>query len=133
MFRLYDIDHDKKISQEEMKNVIDNLFQAFHHFKEDQSRLTITQVLFSLDLFSPCVSVTSRSICPYIINLWIAPGRLYAVDDSAGDYAHSVYAFAGRRVLRSSTEQLNRVESPHCWYSTQSAQRNPQISNVRTN
>ena len=41
MFRLYDIDHDKKISKEEMKNVINNLFQAFHNFKEGQSKLTI--------------------------------------------------------------------------------------------
>ena len=54
MFRLYDIDHDKKISQEEMKNVINNLFQAFHDFKEDQSKLTITEVLIcSIHQFIP--------------------------------------------------------------------------------
>ena len=38
MFRLYDIDHDKKISKEEMKNVINNLLQTFHNFKERQSK-----------------------------------------------------------------------------------------------
>ena len=46
MFRLYDIDHDKKISQEEMKNVINNLFQAFHDFKEDQSTLAVANLKF---------------------------------------------------------------------------------------
>ena len=46
MFRLYDIDHDKKISQEEMKNVINNLFQAFHDFKEDQSMLAVANHKF---------------------------------------------------------------------------------------
>ena len=43
MFRLYDIDHDKKISQDEMNNVINNLLQAFHNFKEDQSMFTMAK------------------------------------------------------------------------------------------
>ena len=46
MFRLYDVDHDKKISQDEMNNVINTLLQAFHNFKEDQSMFTITNTIF---------------------------------------------------------------------------------------
>ena len=52
MFRLYDVDHDKKISQDEMNNVINTLLQAFHNFKEDQSRLTITNMYNILSQFT---------------------------------------------------------------------------------